>query len=124
MSPVTFTVLTRYPHLQTYCAPVGLVITVSGSILSSFSKQVWHLIATQGVMCAIGNGLLWSPSSLYLDQWFVRKKGLALGVMWAAKSITGVALPFVANASLSHFGSSTTLRAWAVITVLYPRFGV
>ncbi|OQD75305.1 hypothetical protein PENDEC_c007G01758 [Penicillium decumbens] len=116
MSPVTFTLLTRYPRLQTYCAPTGLVITVIGSILSSFSKQVWHLVATQGVMCAIGNGLLFSPSSLYLDQWFVRKKGLALGVMWAAKSITGVALPFVAASSLVHFGSSTTLRAWAVIT--------
>jgi hypothetical protein len=115
MSPVTFTLLTRYPHLQTYCAPAGLTITLIGSILSSFSKQVWHLIATQGVMCAIGNGLLWSPSSLY--QWFLRKKGLALGVMWAAKSITGVALPFVAATSLTHFGSSTTLQAWAVITV-------
>lgn len=117
MSPVTFTLLTRYPYLQTYCAPAGLVITVIGSILSSFSTEIWHLIATQGVMCAIGNGLLWSPSSLYLDQWFIRKKGLALGVMWAAKSVTGVALPFMAASSLDHFGSSTTLRAWAVITV-------
>lgn len=117
MSPVTFTLLTRYPHLQTYCAPTGLVITVVGSILSSFSTEIWHLIATQGVMCAIGNGFLWSPSSLYIDQWFIRKKGLALGVMWAAKSITGVALPFIAASSLNRFGSSSTLRAWAIITV-------
>ncbi|KAJ5305372.1 ribose 5-phosphate isomerase [Penicillium atrosanguineum] len=118
MSPVTFTLLTRYPYLQTYCAPAGLVITVIGSILSSFSTEIWHLIATQGVMCAIGNGLLWSPSSLYLDQWFVRKKGLALGVMWSAKSVTGVALPFIAASSLDRFGSSTTLRAWAVVTFI------
>ncbi|CEJ53908.1 hypothetical protein PMG11_00243 [Penicillium brasilianum] len=118
LSPVTFTLLTRYPRLQAWCIPTGLAITVIGSLLSSFSQQVWHLIATQGVMCAIGNALMFSPSSLYMDQWFITKKGLALGIMWAAKSITGVALPFVANACLNKFGSSTTFRAWTVTTLL------
>ncbi|KAJ5728736.1 Major facilitator superfamily domain general substrate transporter, partial [Penicillium malachiteum] len=118
LSPITFTLLTRYPRLQAWCAPTGLIITVVGSLLSSFSTQIWHLIATQGVICALGNGLLFSPSSLYLDQWFLRRKGLAIGIMWAAKSITGVALPFIANASLNKFGSSTTLRAWTVITLI------
>lgn len=117
LSPVTFTLLTRYPHLQIWCIPTGLAITVIGSLLSSFSQQVWHLIATQGVICAIGNALLFSPSSLYMDQWFIQKKGLALGIMWAAKSITGVALPFAASACLDKFGSSTTFRAWTVTTV-------
>ncbi|KAJ5444565.1 MFS monocarboxylate transporter [Penicillium daleae] len=118
LSPVTFTLLTRYPRLQAWCIPTGLAITVIGSLLSSFSQQVWHLIATQGVMCAIGNALMFSPSSLYMDQWFIQKKGLALGIMWAAKSITGVVLPFVANACLNRFGSSTTFRAWTVTTLL------
>ncbi|KAJ5232670.1 hypothetical protein N7468_005626 [Penicillium chermesinum] len=36
--------------------------------------------------------------------------------MWAAKSVSGVALPFTASASLDRFGSSTTLRAWTVVT--------
>ncbi|KAJ5547966.1 hypothetical protein N7513_005200 [Penicillium frequentans] len=118
LSPVTFTLLTRYPRLQIWCAPTGLVITVIGSLLSSFSVKVWQLIATQGVICAIGNALLFSLPSLYLDQWFIRRKGLALGIMWAAKSITGVALPFIASACLNKFGSSTTLRAWTVTTLL------
>lgn len=117
MSPVTFALFTQYPRLQAYCAPLGLAITVIGSLASSFSKTVWHLIATQGVMCALGNGLLFSPSSLYLDQWFLKRKGLAMGIMWAAKSVTGVALPFIASSSLERFGSSTTLRAWTIITV-------
>lgn len=117
LSPVTFTLLTRYPRLQMWCAPTGLVITVIGSLLSSFAEKVWQLIATQGVICAIGNALLFSLPSLYLDQWFIRRKGLALGIMWAAKSITGVALPFIADTCLNRFGSSTTLRAWTVTTV-------
>ncbi|GFF77108.1 putative MFS monocarboxylate transporter [Aspergillus lentulus] len=118
LSPVTFTLLTRYPRLQAWCIPTGLCITVIGSLLSSFSRQVWHLIATQGIICAIGNALMFSPSSLFMDQWFIQKKGLALGIMWAAKSVTGVALPFAANACLHKFGSSTTFRAWTVTTLL------
>ncbi|KAJ6088787.1 Major facilitator superfamily domain general substrate transporter [Penicillium sp. IBT 16267x] len=118
LSPVTFTLLTRYPRLQIWCAPTGLVITVIGSLLSSFSENVWQLIATQGVICAIGNALLFSLPSLYLDQWFIRRKGLALGIMWAAKSVTGVALFFIASACLNRFGSSITLRAWTVTTII------
>lgn len=71
-------------------------------------------------MCAIGNALMFSPSSLYINQWFIHKKGLALGIMWAAKSVTGVVLPFAANFCLHHFGSSTTFRVWTVTTVWSP----
>jgi MFS family permease len=117
LSPITFTFLTKYPHLRKYCGWAGLLLTVTGSILSSFSSQVWQLIASLGVLCAIGNGLLFTPTTLYLDEWFVRRKGLAYGVMWAGKSIAGVILPFIADASLNRFGAKTTLRGWAIVTV-------
>ncbi|OJZ91770.1 hypothetical protein ASPFODRAFT_38927 [Aspergillus luchuensis CBS 106.47] len=118
LSPVTFTLLTRYPHLPKSCAFVGLVLSVSGSLLSSFATTVWQMIVTQGVICGLGNGLVFSPTTLYLDQWFVRRKGLAYGIMWAGKSICGVALPFVTSACLDRFGAKTTLRAWTVVTLL------
>ncbi|KAK3167214.1 hypothetical protein OEA41_010340 [Lepraria neglecta] len=94
-APVTFTLLTRYPRLRRFCGPVGLALMVVGSILSSFATDVWHLIATQGVICALGSGLLYSPTTLYLDEWFVQRKGLAYGVMLASKSLAGAALPFL-----------------------------
>ncbi|GLA71326.1 hypothetical protein AtubIFM55763_001696 [Aspergillus tubingensis] len=76
------------------------------------------MIVTQGVICGLGNGLVFSPTTLYLDQWFVRRKGLAYGIMWAGKSICGVALPFMTSACLDRFGAKTTLRAWTVVTLL------
>ncbi|EAW13985.1 putative MFS monocarboxylate transporter [Aspergillus clavatus NRRL 1] len=118
LSPVTFTLLTRYPYLQKYCATFGLFLSVGGSLLSSFSVYVWHLILTQGVICAVGNGLLFSPTTLYLDQWFVRRKGLAYGIMWAAKSACGVALPFAARVCLERWGPRITLQAWSITTLL------
>ncbi|KAF9893831.1 hypothetical protein FE257_010001 [Aspergillus nanangensis] len=38
--------------------------------------------------------------------------------MWAAKSVCGVVLPFIASVCLDRFGARTTLQAWTVTTLL------
>ena len=114
MMPLTFTFLTRCPRLRPYCGPLGLAITISSLILSSFATQVWQLIASQGVLCAIGRGLLFSPTTLYLDEWFTFRKGMAYGTMWAGKSVAGVILPFVMQSLLASYGPRTALRVWAI----------
>lgn len=117
ISPVTFTVLTRWPRLRRWFGPLGLLLTVVGFLMSSFAINVWQLIATQGVICALGCALLFTPTTLYLDEWFVKRKGLAYGVMWAGKSAAGVGVPFAMEACLQKFGPSVTFQAWTVTTV-------
>ncbi|KAK1455723.1 hypothetical protein CMEL01_04483 [Colletotrichum melonis] len=118
ISPFTFTILSRWPRLRRWFGPLGLLLTATGFLLSSFATTVWQLIATQGVICALGCGLLFTPTTLYLDEWFVKRKGLAYGVMWAGKSAAGVGLPFAMETCLQKFGPVVTLRAWSVATVL------
>ena len=117
ISPFTFTIMTRWPRLRRWFGPIGLLLTAVGFLMSSFATNVWQLIATQGVICALGCGLLFTPSTLYLDEWFVKRKGLAYGVMWAGKSAAGVGVPFAMEACLQKFGPSVTLQAWSVTTV-------
>lgn len=114
MMPLVFTTLTRYPRLRPYCGPLGLAITIGSLILSSFATKVWQLIASQGVLCAIGSGLLFSPTTLYLDEWFIRRKGMAVGTMWAGKSAAGVVMPFIMSSLLNSYGTRITLQSWAV----------
>ncbi|ORY13103.1 putative MFS monocarboxylate transporter [Clohesyomyces aquaticus] len=116
-SPFTFAILTRWPRARPWFGVIGLAMTVCGFLISSFATKVWQLIAMQGVICALGCGLLFTPSTLYLDEWFIKRKGLAYGVMWAGKSITGVGLPFAMEASLRRFGPRITLQAWTVATL-------
>ncbi|KAH6633461.1 major facilitator superfamily domain-containing protein [Boeremia exigua] len=118
ISPFTFTILTRWPRLRRWFGPLGLFFTCVGFLLSSFATKVWQLIAIQGVVCALGCGLLFTPTTLYLDEWFVKRKGLAYGVMWAGKSAAGVGIPFAMDTCLQKFGPSVTLQAWSAITVL------
>jgi MFS family permease len=82
-APVTIYILESRPSIRRLSSIFGLVIVVSAMIASSFSTQVWHLILTQGVLYAIGGSFLYSPTMFYLDEWFVKKKGLAFGIMWA-----------------------------------------
>lgn len=114
MQPIIFTLLTRYPRMRRFCGPAGLCIAVLALVLSSFATSVWQLILTQGVLCAIGSGMLFAPTTLYLDEWFVTRKGMAYGVMWTGKNVAGVVMPFIMSALLDKYGPSTTLKAWAV----------
>ncbi|KAF4452586.1 hypothetical protein F53441_4605 [Fusarium austroafricanum] len=113
MMPFSFFILTRYPRLRHLCGPVGLLVTTASLTASAFVNTVGALIATQGFLYSLGCGLLFSPISHYMNEWFVERKGMALGVMWAGKSATGIAMPFVFDALLSHISLRATLLAWA-----------
>ena len=81
--PFTFGLLQRFPHHRRRFAVAGLVITLFALVGSSFATRVWHLILTQGVLYAVGGSILYFPTIIFLDEWFIRRKGLAYGVMWA-----------------------------------------
>jgi MFS family permease len=116
--PLSFTILTRYPQLRRYCGPLGLFLNILSLILSSYATSIWHLILSQGVLNALGSGLLFAPSSLYLGEWFVNRKGMAYGVIWAGKSGAGVAFPFLTTYFLNQYGAPKTLRIWCITSTI------
>ncbi|KAI1091593.1 MFS general substrate transporter [Rostrohypoxylon terebratum] len=118
MMPITFTLLTKYPHLRHWFLRLGLLLTTGCLTASSFATSARWLIATQGVLHAIGCGLLFSPTSLYLDEWFSARKGLAYGAMWSGKSVAGAGMPFLTSALLNRYGVGTTLRVYAVASAV------
>lgn len=81
---------------------------------ASFATNVTHLIITHGVLYAIGGGICYSPTILFVDEWFIQRKGLAFGIMWAGTGVSGVVLPLVMQWLLNSYGFKTTLRIWSV----------
>jgi MFS family permease len=82
-SPVFSIAMQRWPRTRGPSMLVGLAIMVAALIGASFASSIPELLATQGVMYALGCTLLYMPSNLYVGEWFVRKRGLAFGVVWA-----------------------------------------
>lgn len=117
-APFTFAFLQRYPSQRRRCSVLGLFIITLALVASSFSTRVWHLILTQGVLYALGGTMLYTPTIVFLDEWFIRRKGLAFGIMWAGTGVSGVCIPFIMNWGLNKYSYGTMLRAWAISLVL------
>lgn len=94
---------------------IGLIMMCLSLALGSFSKNVTHLVLSQGVGFGIGGCIAYSPSILYMDEWFVNRKGLAFGITWAGSGISGIIFPIGLEKLLARFGFETTLRVISVI---------
>lgn len=113
-APLFFPLMRLYPKPYRYGPTVGLLIMCVALALSSFAQTVWQLILTQGVLFAIGGSTCYGPCILYMDEWFVKRKGLAFGVMWSGTGLGGFAIPLLLEFLLGRYGLRTTLRIWAV----------
>ncbi|KAM6481468.1 major facilitator superfamily domain-containing protein [Trichoderma sp. SZMC 28011] len=113
-APFVFPLMRLYPKQNRYGPLAGLLIMCAALALSSFAQTVWHLILTQGVLFAIGGSICYGPCILYMDEWFVKRKGIAFGTMWAGTGLGGFAIPLLLEFLLGRYGLRTTLRIWAV----------
>lgn len=113
-APIVTPLVKRYQRWQTHMIGTGSVLCVVALILASFATTVTGLIATQGVMYGIGFTLLYFPILRMMNEWFIARRGIAYGVMFAGGGFSGVGFPFLLELLLSKYGHKTTLRAVAV----------
>lgn len=111
--PLITGLLRLYPKQGRYAPAFGILLMCVSLALSSFSQNTVHLIVTQGIFYAIGGSISYGPTLLYLDEWFVKRKGLAYGIMWSGTGLGGVTLPLLLEFFLGKYGFRTTLRIWA-----------
>lgn len=71
-----------YPRFARWATTIGLVFMCASLALSSLCTTTTQLIATQGILYAIGGSLAYTPTIVYMQDWFVKKQGLAFGIMW------------------------------------------
>ena len=115
--PFLFALFTRrWAKRRQAAALCGAALACISFVLSSFSTQVWHLVATQGVMAALGCALIYSPTTLSLGEWFnTSNRAVAYGVVLSCKNIVGSTCPFLFRGLLDHYGSRVALRIWMAI---------
>ena len=73
--------------------PIGLAVVAAGLALTTRIGEPWHLHATMGVLVAGGSAFTsYMGHSLVLPNWFVRKRGLAIGLAFSGVGIGSIAL--------------------------------
>lgn len=88
-------------------------------LLSSFIKNVWQLVITQGVLAPLGCALVYSPTTLSLGEWFNNSnRAVAYGVVLSCKNIVGSACQFIMRLLLDRYDFRMALRIWTLIVAV------
>ncbi|GAI07095.1 unnamed protein product, partial [marine sediment metagenome] len=86
-----------------------------GIVLCSLATSQWQFYLLYGVVAAIGFSLVgWTPVTAIISNWFVKKRGLAFGILGAGFGGSLVAAS-IAQFLISSFGWQT---AYVIIGVL------
>jgi MFS family permease len=72
---------------------LGTALMAAGFLLAPFTTQPWHLYLTIGVLVGGGSVCLgYSGFSLFLPNWFIRRRGLAIGLAFSGVGFGSVTL--------------------------------
>ena len=72
---------------------MGVGCMAAGLMLAPLVRQPWHLYATLGVLVGGGaNCLSYTGQSLFLPNWFVRRRGLAMSVAFSGVGVGSIIL--------------------------------
>jgi len=102
---------------------LGVALMAGGLLLAPLTTQPWHLYLTIGVMVGAGSICLgYSGQSLFLPNWFNRRRGLAMGLAFAGVGIGSMTLLPWVQQMIEQTGWRTACTAMGllVLVVLAP----
>ena len=72
---------------------LGVGLMAAGLFLAPFAQLPWHLYLSLGVLVGGGSVCLgYSGQSLFLPNWFVRRRGMAIGIAFAGAGVGSIIL--------------------------------
>jgi MFS family permease len=98
---------------------LGVFLMGGGMLLAPLTTQPWHLYLTIGVLVGGGSVCLgYSGQSLFLPNWFVRRRGLAIGIAFAGVGIGSIImLPWV-QLMIERTGWRTACTAMGILVLV------
>ncbi|ORX98003.1 MFS general substrate transporter [Basidiobolus meristosporus CBS 931.73] len=93
---------------------IGSVFVTGGLVAASFSREVWQLYLTQGVLCGVGTSFCFYPAVSIPAQWFSKRRGLATGIAVAGTGIGGLVLSPLTRKLIDSAGIRWTLRIMGI----------
>jgi MFS family permease len=103
---------------------VGSVLLGSGLAGMAAVSAQWHPYLLYGVVAALGMSTVYIPCSATVVKWFVRQRGLAMGIATSGGSVGTLVLPVVAQAAIGAIGWRWAyVVLGAAIVVVLPLVG-
>lgn len=74
---------------------IGTLFLVLGIMTASVSKEFYQFILSQGFCIGLGCGFVFPPALAIQSQWFLKKRGLAVGLVISGQNLGGTMFPRV-----------------------------
>ena len=121
LSPIVGRVVDRYgPRVV---IETGVLLLAAGLLLAPAIRTAWHLYATLGVLVGGGANLMsFTAHSLFLPNWFVRRRALAIGIAFSGVGVGALLLLPWLQAIITREGwrASCWAMGLLVLVVLAP----
>ncbi|KAJ5128038.1 hypothetical protein N7448_008817, partial [Penicillium atrosanguineum] len=82
--------------------------------MTSLSTEYYQIILAQGIGYGLGAGGIFTTCLICVSQWFVKQRGLAMGITVAGSSIGGVVFPFFLQLVMEDVGFNGMVRYTAL----------
>ena len=89
-------------------AIMGALLAGSGTVLSGTINQFPQLLVLFGVFASLGSSFVVIVATSLIVKWFVRNRGLAVGVMTAGSGLGTIVVPPIAATLIIKFGWRNT----------------
>jgi MFS family permease len=98
---------------------LGTALMAAGLLFAPLTTQPWHLYVTIGVLVGAGSICLgYSGQSLFLPNWFNRRRGLAMGLGFAGVGLGSITLlPWVQH-MIEQTGWRTACTAMGILVLV------
>ncbi len=117
MSPVLGRLMDRFGPILVM--ELGVLLLGAGMLLAPYTSEPWHLYLTLGVLVGGGSVCLgYSGQSLFLPNWFVRKRGLAMSLAFAGVGIGSIILLPWIQTTIDAAGWRTACYAMGIVSLV------
>ena len=98
---------------------LGVVLMAGGLLIAPLTKEPWHLYLTIGMLVGAGSICLgYTGQSLYLPNWFNRRRGLAIGLAFAGVGIGSMTLLPWVQVMIDQTGWRTACTAIGLLVLI------
>ncbi len=99
------------------------ILVSLGLVLSTFATEPWHLYLTLGIL-VVGSGIVMTyvGHSMFLPNWFQRRRGLAVGIAFSGVGIGAIILMPIIQETISANGwrEACWLMAGLLMIIVLP----
>jgi MFS family permease len=100
----------------------AVLLFSGGLIAASFGKALWHILIGQAILVGASVGLCFIPSVSIVPQWFVKYRGLAVGLTASGSGVGGLVLAPLMQSIIDSLGWRWALRILAIIGAVVISF--